>query len=68
MKKITITAILGIFSILFISGCAPENSYTDSISYNWGSYDTVDNMISTETAQETSRLSELDENSGLSCI
>jgi outer membrane protein TolC len=64
MKKITITAILGIYSIL--SGCAPQNSYTDSTSYNWSSSDTVDNVISTETAQETSRLPELDENSGLS--
>ena len=66
MKTIKITAILGIFSILVISGCAPENGHTDLARYNWSSSDALDSTISTGTAPEIPRLPELTENSGLS--
>jgi outer membrane protein TolC len=66
MKKIMITTILGIYSILLISGCAPENSHTDLARYNWSSSDTVHSALVTETIPETSRLPELTENSVLS--
>jgi len=64
MKKIKTIAMLGIFSILFISGCAPENSSTDLAYYNWSNDD--NSTIMTETVPETPRLPELTENSGLS--
>ncbi len=66
MKKIKITAILGIFSILVVSGCAPEDRQTEFEHYSWSGSDAVDNAISTEIAPETPRLPELTENSGLS--
>ena len=66
MKKIKTIAILVTFSILLISGCAAENSSTDLPRYNPSNDDTVDNLISTETAPEIPRLPELTENSGLS--
>ncbi len=66
MKKIKTIAILVTFSILVVSGCAPENSSTDLPRYNPSNDDTVDNLISTETAPEIPRLPKLTENSGLS--
>jgi len=66
MKKIKITTILGIFSILVISGCAPENSQTNLARYNWSSSDAVDSTISTGTAPEIPRLPELTNTSGVS--
>ena len=66
MKKIKRLTILGTFSILVISGCAPENGPTDSAYYNWSNDDTVNSSIITETVSETSPLPELAENSGLS--
>ncbi len=66
MKKTKTTEILGIFTILFVVGCTPENSQTDLTHYNWSNDDTVNSSIATETAPETPRLPELTENSGLS--
>ncbi len=66
MKKIKITAISGIFSILLISGCAPEDNQTNLARYNWSSSDAVDSTISAGTAPEIPRLPELTANSGLS--
>ena len=45
MKKIKIIAILGVFSILVVSGCAPEDRQTDFDHYSWSSSDTIDNIV-----------------------
>ena len=66
MKKITIAAILGTLSILFVSGCAPENSHANPAGYNWGGWGAVDSAILAGSGSETARLAELSEESGLS--
>jgi len=66
MKKIKITAILGMFSVLVVSGCAPENSHADLARYNWSGSGAVGSAVSTGSGLETARLAELSEQSGLS--
>jgi outer membrane protein TolC len=66
MKKIKLTTILGMFSVLVVSGCAPENSHANSAGYNWSGSGAVDSAISTAGGPETAPLAELTENSGLS--
>ncbi len=59
MDRTRTVAILVASADLFISGCAPENSHTDSARYNWSGSDAVDNAMSTETAPEAARLPKL---------
>ncbi len=66
MKKIKMIAILGISSILVVSGCAPENNQTNSARYNWSNDDTVNSTIAKGTVPEIPPLPELTANSGLS--
>ncbi len=66
MKKIKITTILGIFAVLFFSGCASENMQTNSGNYNWSNFDAGNTNLATESIPESQRLPELTGNSGLS--
>ncbi|MDD5134803.1 MAG: TolC family protein [Phycisphaerae bacterium] len=65
MKKIKTIAIIGIFSVLFVSGCASENSQTDSGNYDWNKFDANNSRLTAASVSESLRLPELTENSGL---
>ena len=65
MKKIKTIAIMGIFSVLFVSGCASENSQKNSGNYDWNKFDANNSHLTVESVSESLRLPELTENSGL---
>ncbi len=66
MKKMKAITLLGILAALFISGCASEDSQAEFEHYNWTDFDIGHNVIAAESIEDTSELSELTENSGLS--
>ena len=66
MKAIKTTAALGILAVMFVSGCASENSQTYLERYSLGTPDHVSSTISQDTAPAASTLPELNESSGLS--
>ena len=66
MNKTKIMTLLGILALLFASGCPSEDSQSEFDHYNWTDFDIGHSTTAAESIEDTSGLSELTENSGLS--